>query len=74
MNVSRVVFDHKKLRQARGVKRVKDVADAVGISPSMLCNYEAGTHNPSPTTLLRLCLLYGIEPKDLARDVKNLAA
>jgi transcriptional regulator with XRE-family HTH domain len=74
MSLVNIYLDYEKLKKARGLRRVKDVAAMVGITPNMLCNYEAGSHKPPADTLLRLCFLYGIRIEDLMKEQKNLAA
>lgn len=44
----------KQLRLERGL-RLKDVADAMGLTLRAICNYEAGTREPSIATLIKLC-------------------
>lgn len=68
MELSKIKIDANKLKQARGSRKIKDVAALVGITPQMLCNYEAGTHDPSSSVMLRLCLLYGIAITSLKEE------
>ena len=37
----------RRLRILRGIRKQKEVAAAIGISPSLLSAYEMGTRNPS---------------------------
>ena len=48
---------NERLREARlekGLRQV-DVANAVGLTLRAICNYEAGTREPSLQTLTALC-------------------
>lgn len=69
----KITLDAKKLREARGSRKVREVAELTGITPQMLCNYEAGTHSPNASTLLRLCLLYNVDIRTLKKDAVFLS-
>ncbi len=49
----------KQLRIERGL-RLKDVADAVGVTLRAVWNYEAGMREPSLATLIKLCDLFQV--------------
>lgn len=49
----------KQLRIDRGL-RLKDVADAMGLTLRAICNYEAGTREPSIAILIKLCDFYDV--------------
>jgi len=74
MELNKIRLDPSKLKQARGHRKVKEVAALVGVTPQMLCNYEAGTHDPSSSVVLRLCLLYGLEITALRAERQILLA
>jgi len=68
--VQNLIFDPKKLREARIAKfpdsSLRQVAtDILGVSPQSLSQYEKGGDKPSPTTLARMCALYGVDLLDL---------
>jgi transcriptional regulator with XRE-family HTH domain len=48
---------NQRLREVRLEKglRQKDVADALGLTLRAICNYEAGTREPSLQILVKLC-------------------
>lgn len=49
----------KELRIERGLT-LRQVAEAVGVTLRAICNYEAGTREPSFDTLRKLCLFYDV--------------
>ncbi len=51
-----------RLRETRIEKglRQKDVAEAMGLTLRAICNYEAGTREPSLDTLKKLCLFFNV--------------
>ena len=49
----------KELRIEKGL-RLKDVADAMGLTLRAICNYEAGTREPSLATLVKLCAFFEV--------------
>lgn len=44
----------KEIRTERGLRQ-KDVAAAIGVTLQAICNYEAGTRDPSLDILCKLC-------------------
>lgn len=48
---------NQRLREVRLEKnlRQKDLADALGLTLRAICNYEAGTREPSLQILVKLC-------------------
>ena len=52
----------KKLKEIRLEKglRQKDVADAMGLTLRAICNYEAGTREPSLDILRKLCRFFDV--------------
>lgn len=52
----------QRLREVRTEKglRQKDVAAAVGVSMQAICNYEAGTRDPSLDILCKLCDFFDV--------------
>jgi transcriptional regulator with XRE-family HTH domain len=63
--LTNIHFDKTKFRAAReraGLRQT-DAARALGISKSQLWLYESekGRGTPSPDTLARACVLYGVE-------------
>jgi transcriptional regulator with XRE-family HTH domain len=60
-------FVPKKLRQAREAKRLSlsEAAGLIGISRQLLFKYEHGSA-PAPDALLRLCVLYDIDLRELS--------
>lgn len=61
--------DPAKLAKARGERLLRVVAERVGVHPNQLRQIEQGKSNPSSTTLLRLCLLYEVGPRDIATQL-----
>lgn len=57
-------FDPEKLIEARWAKRMKqsEVARAIGVNQSLVCNWEKGRQNPSAITLLKLSDVLQVEP------------
>lgn len=51
MNINKRI---RELRTEQSIS-VKDLASAVGLTPQAICNYEAGTREPSIATLIKLC-------------------
>ena len=53
---------NKKIKQLRIEKGFtqKQVADAIGIVPTAITNYESGIREPSLDTLKKLCILFGV--------------
>lgn len=49
----------KELRIEKGLRLV-DVANAVGLTLRAICNYEAGTREPSIDILKKLCDLFDV--------------
>ena len=49
----------KELRLEKGL-RLKDVADAMGLTLRAICNYEAGTREPSIDILKKLCDFFDV--------------
>ena len=63
-------FDPEKLKKARlakfpGLSANKVATEFLGIHRERLWQYEQGNQKPSPTTLARMCALYGVELLDL---------
>lgn len=54
-----------KLREARGSRSLKEIADAIGCSVDSLENWERGATNPQWHWRNKLCSFYGKEPFDL---------
>lgn len=70
--VQNLIFDPNKLKEARLAKfpemSARRVAiELLGIKPQSLWEYEQGGDKPSPTTLARMCALYGIELLELTK-------
>jgi transcriptional regulator with XRE-family HTH domain len=68
--VQRLKFDPGKLKQARlarfpELSANKVAMELLGIHRERLFRYENGHDKPSPTTLARMCALYGVELLDL---------
>ena len=49
----------KELRIQKGLTQ-KQVAIAVGVVPTAIANYEAGTREPSIDILKKLCVLFNV--------------
>jgi predicted transcriptional regulator len=63
-------FDPSKLKKARldkfpGLSANQVATNMLGIHRERLWNYEKGTSKPSPTTLARMCFLYGVDLREL---------
>ena len=54
-----------RLRELRGDKSQKEVADAVGVTAMAVCQYEAGTRVPSDQVKIALAEYFG-------RTVENI--
>lgn len=54
----------KELRVEKGLRQV-DVANAVGVTLRAICNYEAGTREPSLEMLVKLCRFFETDPNYL---------
>ena len=64
--VQKLIFDPSKLKQARLAKfpelsANKVATEMLGIHRERLWQYENGNQKPSPTTLARMCALYGVD-------------
>lgn len=57
-------FTPERLQQMREARQLTQVAlaEAIGMSPSSVSQYEAGNVNPSPETLARLCEVLDVGP------------
>ena len=49
----------KETRIEKGLRQ-KDVAEAIGLTLRAICNYEAGTREPSLDILKKLCLFFNV--------------
>lgn len=47
----------RELRLEKGLRQV-DVANAMGLTLRAICNYEAGTREPSLDMLVKLCVFF----------------
>jgi len=54
----------KELRIEKGLRQI-DVANAVGVTLRAICNYEAGTREPSLEMLVKLCRFFETDPNYL---------
>lgn len=54
----------KELRIEKGLRQI-DVANAVGVTLRAICNYEAGTREPSLEMLIKLCRFLETDPNYL---------
>lgn len=54
----------KRIRKDKGYKQYQ-LAEAVGITPHMLCEYEKGRYHPSLMTLEWLCKALGVTATEL---------
>lgn len=54
----------KELRIEKGLRQI-DVANAVGVTLRAVCNYEAGTREPSLEMLIKLCRFLETDPNYL---------
>lgn len=61
----------EKLREVRGIRPKTKVAQAIGISYSALCKYEAGLRTPSGPTKIRIANYYGVTVEELFYSIKN---
>ena len=59
-------INHAKLKELRGTVNQSEIGGKIGVSDRQISNIEAGIRNPSAEGLLRLMLLYGIKPEDIA--------
>lgn len=52
----------ERLRELRTEKKLRliDVGNAIGTTLRTICNYEAGTREPSLDTLIALCTYFGV--------------
>lgn len=49
----------KQLRHEKGLTQ-KQVANAIGVVPTAITNYESGIREPSIAVLKKLCLFYDV--------------
>jgi transcriptional regulator with XRE-family HTH domain len=72
--LTNIFFNKTKMKEARLAAGLSltDAAGQLGLSKQQLWNYEneAGRGEPSPDTLARACVLYGIEISDLTAHAK----
>lgn len=60
------MLDRKKLAERLRMERARmkvtqaEVAEAIGTTPSVICNYENGTHVPTLTNTAALARFYGV--------------
>ena len=54
-----------RLRELRGDKTQKEVADAVGVTAMAVCQYEAGTRVPSDQVKIALAEYFGRTVEDI---------
>ena len=54
----------KELRTEKGLRQI-DVANAMGVTLRAICNYEAGTREPSLDMIVKLCLFFETTPNYL---------
>ena len=54
-----------KLRQLRGAKAARTVADAIGVSESALLMYERGERNPRDDIKVKIAQYYGVGIGDI---------
>ena len=54
----------KRLRQIKCMSEEK-VGESIGKSRSAYAAYENNRSTPSPDTLLRLCMLFGVSPNEM---------
>lgn len=60
-----------KLREARGNRPLREIADALGCSEDSLNNWERGATNPQWHWRNKLCVFYGKEPFDLDLEIAS---
>ena len=58
----------KERRKALGMTQ-KQVAEAIGVDPSQICNYENGDYCPKWPTVLKLAELFGCTPKEITDGI-----
>ena len=61
----------EKLRTLRGNKTQTEVANAVGVVPSAIVNYEQGLRVPNDQTKKRLADYFGVSVDDLFFDFQS---
>lgn len=69
-DLQNVIIDHEKLRDLRGSVHRDIIGEKIGVGASQIANIEQGIRKPSANGLLRLMMLYGIKPEDIA-TIKN---
>ena len=55
----------KKLKELRGERKLHEVAEALGISPSALSMYETGTRIPRDVIKIKIANYYGVNISDI---------
>lgn len=65
------IIDLEQLKKARGLRSLRSVGTAVGVTRQQVWNYENGTSEPPISVLAKLADLYGIRLEKLIRQ-KNL--
>jgi hypothetical protein len=68
MELKNIGIDTEKLVKARGEQKGAEVARALGIHRQRLYTYEKGTVLIPGNILVRLCLYYDIDARDLAKE------
>jgi transcriptional regulator with XRE-family HTH domain len=59
-DMSEKLIDPQKLKQARGARRVGEVAQVVGVTPTYIYSIERGLRAPSDGLLAKLCREYRV--------------
>lgn len=65
-NIKDVVIDHEKLKALRGSTHKDVIGKQIGVSGNQVANIERGFRDPSAKGLLRMMILYGVGPEDIA--------
>ena len=65
MEDTRKAYIAEKLKQLRGTKTQKEVADAIDVTPMAISQYEQGERIPADPIKIRLAKYYGITVESL---------
>lgn len=67
-NLKNIVVDTSKFKDLRGDASRAEIGQKIGVTGNQIANIEAGYRKPSANGLLRLMVLYGLKPQDVATE------
>ena len=54
-----------RLMKLRGDKPIREVAEAINVSPGAWCMYESGKRNPRDEVKIRIAKYFGVQVTDI---------